>query len=166
MDNNTNRIVKNIVLRLTEEQYASVMKCNCIIASNNKKGNNGTILTASASATTTTNNSRKSVKYKRFRCAIFKLKNYTEKEYESLKRMSCKYMIMSKDMGSKNLYGYIEFSNRMTSLKLNKINNRIYWKKRAMPQKQLIHLFKNNGNYIEIGKRRRQGRTPAKRITK
>uniref|UniRef100_A0AAT9UPR0 Rep protein n=1 Tax=Apapanepox virus TaxID=3049969 RepID=A0AAT9UPR0_9POXV len=172
MNNNTQQVINIAILTLAEEQYISLMKCDYVlimkkqentvqICTNNLDKN---ILIAQPAAndfvTPTVASSNRS---RRFKCAMFELKNYTDEEYESLKQMNCRYIIISKEIGGQNLYGYVEFNYRITLSNLYKVNNRIHWKKRILTQRQVINLCKKKGDYIEIGQKRRQRKTPVKR---
>ncbi|AVH76405.1 putative Rep [Circoviridae TaCV2] len=99
-------------------------------------------------------------KQKKLRAAVFTLNNYTEEEYESLKLLECKYIIIAKEVGMKgtpHLQGYVEFQKQVRYSNLFKINKRIHWEERRGTQQQAIDYCKKEGNYIEIGEKKKQG---------
>ncbi|QRM15435.1 hypothetical protein [Mudlarkpox virus] len=106
------------------------------------------------------NNTRKvtSKNGKRFRCVMFTIENYSDEDYESLKLMDYRYMIISKVVGTQNLYGYIEFKKQVPLSNLRRINKKAYWEERKVNQKQVINICKNIGNCIEFGEKKGLGR--------
>ncbi|QGM48791.1 MPPV-167 hypothetical protein [Magpiepox virus 2] len=46
--------------------------------------------------------------------------------------MDYRYMIISKVVGTQNLYGYIEFKNQVPLPNLHRINKKAYWEERKV----------------------------------
>lgn len=97
-----------------------------------------------------------------FRNACWTLNNYTDADVEAIKTWGgVDYTIFGYEVGesgTKHLQGYSEFSQQMRLSALKKLHNSIHWEKRMGNQKQAIDYCKKDGNFIEIGKCKRQGK--------
>lgn len=96
------------------------------------------------------------------RCCVFTLNNYTENDMIQLNEWDYKYLIYGKEIGKTNktphLQGYIEFNNRKYFSTLKAFNPNIHWEKRLGSQLQAINYCKKEGNYVEYGDKKVQGK--------
>lgn len=91
----------------------------------------------------------------------FTLNNYTDAEYETIINLSCKYVIVGKEVGEKgtpHLQGYIEFNagKRLTTMK--KLIPRAHFEIRRGTAEQAATYCKKDGNYTERGTISQQGK--------
>ena len=62
----------------------------------------------------------------------FTLNNYTEEEYNELKEVDCKYIVIGKgvgESGTPHLQGFVIFSNTKRLAAVKRINGRAHWEK-------------------------------------
>lgn len=96
----------------------------------------------------------------RHRSWCFTLNNYTDIEYNSLKNLECKYLIIGKEKGEQgtlHLQGYVQFANARPLSVLKTLNQRAHWevaKGSALQNKQ--YCSKEN-DFFEKGKIPEQG---------
>lgn len=97
----------------------------------------------------------------RVRCICFTLNNWTEVEKQSLLEYEyfdyCILGFEGKDK-TEHIQGYAELSKRMTFKQLKKFNNRWHIQKRRGTQEEAINYCKKEGDFIEIGEKRTQGK--------
>ena len=97
----------------------------------------------------------------RFRNIVFTLNNYSNEEYRSLLDCSMfKYIIIEKETGecgTAHLQGYAELNKQTSFKRIKELNNRMYFDRRRVSQKQAIDYWKKDGDFEERGNCRIQG---------
>lgn len=96
-----------------------------------------------------------------YRNAVFTLNNYNDDEYNALLHNDLFiYIIIGKEKGkggTPHLQGYFELKKPARFNKVKKINPRMYFAARKGSQKEAIAYCKKDGDFVEMGKARRQG---------
>lgn len=97
----------------------------------------------------------------RARAWCFTLNNYSEEEYEKITKLSCKYLVVGKevgDSGTPHLQGYVEFDNpRMLTGVKKIIGDRVHLEVRLGTALQASDYCKKDGDFFEIGNIGKQG---------
>lgn len=102
-----------------------------------------------------------SVNISRSRNWVFTLNNYTNDEYDMIKKYDCKYLVVGEEVGENgtpHLQGYIEFNNAKMFSTLKKLNPRLHLEKRRGSAKQASDYCKKDGKFFEKGERSNQGK--------
>lgn len=94
------------------------------------------------------------------RAWCFTLNNWTEEEYEALKKYKCDYIVIGKEIGAEgtpHLQGYIEFSGGKRFSTLKKAFPKVHWEPRKSTAEKAAAYCKKDGIFIEIGEKKTQG---------
>lgn len=97
----------------------------------------------------------------RLRNVCFTLNNFSDEEYQNILNLSCKYLIVGKEVGetgTPHLQGYIEFANAISFNSLKNKLPRAHLEKRHGTAKQASEYCKKDKNFIEVGEISQQGK--------
>ncbi len=98
----------------------------------------------------------------RIRNVVYTLNNYTDAEYKQAKELKhCSYTVIGKEIGENktpHLQGYCEFKTQVRFNQLRAQLPRAHFERRRGTAKQAADYCKKDGDYIEIGDPKRQGK--------
>lgn len=95
------------------------------------------------------------------RCCMITLNNWTPEEFKEICAFSCQYIIIGKEIGEEgtpHLQIYVELNKQTRFSVLKKSFPRAHIQARTSTQAACIKYCKKEGDYVEIGLRRQQGR--------
>jgi len=91
----------------------------------------------------------------------FTWNNYSEKDIEFLKSYNYEYLIFGKEVGESgtpHLQGYIEFKSSKELKTLHNNFPKVHWEARKGTQEQAVKYCQKEGNFVEIGEPKKQGK--------
>lgn len=96
----------------------------------------------------------------RWRNVCFTLNNYTEDDIESIKKITCRYIVFGKEVGESgtpHLQGYIEFNKAINFTTIKKYIPRAHFEQRKGTAKEASDYCKKDKDFFEEGEISKQG---------
>lgn len=96
-----------------------------------------------------------------YRNVCFTLNNYTQEEYTNIIGMTCRYMVVGKEVGESgtpHLQGYIEFAGSVRFSTLKRNMPRAHIERRYGTALQASNYCKKDGDFTEVGSLSQQGK--------
>lgn len=91
----------------------------------------------------------------------FTVNNYTDSDIECFNSVECVYIVYGREVGESgtpHLQGYIEFKNQRHLGGMKKVHKTAHWEARRGTQKQAIDYCMKDGDFIERGEIKAQGK--------
>lgn len=92
----------------------------------------------------------------------FTVNNYDEQDEIEIKSWNFLYVVYGRELGEEketpHLQGYIEFPFRVSLRQCKRLHETAHWEPRRGHQSQAIEYCKKEGDYVELGRKREQGK--------